>query len=258
MFIAIQKYTIGQWCPICLTIAFFVGLAACTLITRYVINSVTVNKEKRGNIMKKILWKTFGFLSFSLFGFILAFIGVTRPDFAEAAANTMKNKLELGNAQSDMEVYFITDWFCPACRQVEPNFIDVLNRIMPKTAVFFVDYPVHPQSMNYIPYNMAFLAHNKDDYLRLRQVLSDLSQKTKDPDEEDIREAASSIGVHFKELNYSDIKGGLDFFGEIVKQFNVKGTPTLIIVNNNTKKYKKLQGGEISQENIFKNFDALK
>src|ERR1700761_8723537 len=55
MFIIVQKYQIGHWCPVCLSIAGSVGLAALILSIGYFKNLIfIIQHQNQGNIMLKI------------------------------------------------------------------------------------------------------------------------------------------------------------------------------------------------------------
>ena len=61
---------------------------------------------------------------------------------------------------------------------------------MKKARLIFVDMPVHDESVNYIPYNLAFMLNDKDKYFILRRKLTQLALKETSPTEEQIKALA--------------------------------------------------------------------
>lgn len=230
-FIWIQKVQIGQWCPICLAIAgtvLFVCVGAVWERIRYL--------NAKGKTMKS------RFIYFALVALILvagggaAIAGVKKqPDIAQI-------DLFLGRQSSPTTVYFVSDWFCPACRKVEP----VIERMYPKLArsvrIGFVDFPIHRETTNFTPFNIQFLAFEKGKYISLRRALSELSMKTRTPSESEVQAAVAPLGVRLRPMNYSDTLYGLQANLMIYRGFNVASTPTVVVTNEKTKKTRLLSG----------------
>ncbi|MBS4168739.1 thioredoxin domain-containing protein [Parachlamydia sp. AcF125] len=256
-FILIQKYQIGVWCPVCLGIAASIGIAALPILVEYGIHFREALKlEDRGEIMKNI-WK--GAFSCAIFclGFMLAFLGTSKFNPLQAAEKSLKDNLAFGNQDSQIEVYIFTDWECPACRYIEPRLEGIYKVAGEKAKIYFVDLAVHHTSMNFTPYNMSFMVHNKPAYFKLRKMLEDISQKTVTPSQEQIETEMRKLGQKFVELNYADIDVGHKYFKKLGKQFNVNKTPMLVVVNSDAKKEKELTGEEITQENVLKAINLL-
>lgn len=258
IFIGIQKYQIGHWCPVCLSIATSLLVAGLTFLAGYIQTFyAAIQQSHRGDIMRHIQ-KALASVSFFVIGILLAFIGVSKPDLAQAAANSMKERLVFGNANSAVEMYLITDWFCPSCKKIEPQLKGIYKVVEPQAKFYFVDYPIHRESLNFSPYNLAFLLNNKKQYLQARQMLHELTAKTKSPTDEDIVEAAKKEQIAFTELSYLDVKTGLEFFDKVAEQYDLSATPTLIITNTKTKKVVKLEGSnEITEKKILKAIETV-
>lgn len=258
VFIGIQKYHIGRWCPVCLSIAFTLTIAALAYSTPFLKNFIkSIKQGNRGELMKNIAipLKT---MPFFFLGLLLALVGITKIDPAHAAAEDMKRKIAFGQPNTPIEVYFISDWFCPACRKVEPIFEKLLPKMLNQSSIYFVDYPIHSKTLNYSPYNLAFLINNKLHYFEARYALFELAEKIDSPTDEDIAQAAKKANIPFKELSYIDIKSGLDFFDSVVKKNDLDSTPTIIIYNTKTKKSQKFEGyDEISEAKVMKAFETL-
>lgn len=255
--IQIQKYEIGNWCPICLSIATCIAIAALCFTIKYVAEvSCAIKQNDKGELMNS-LWKGISGGSIFILGLLLAIIGVSRFDPIEAAEATIKESLVFGDKTSPIEIYLFTDWACSACRSLEPELEKMFPDLIKKTRFTFVDHTIHTETLNYSPYNVSFMIKNKPQYLKLRKALTKLSEQTEAPTDEQVEKLAEEEQTKYQQLHFSDIALSQKYFKQLSKQFNVSKTPTLIIVNRETKKGKKLIGGEITESNIFKAIEAL-
>lgn len=258
MFIYVQKYKIGSWCPICLLIAACLAIAAFPYLKGYFKQfKKSLEHPERGQIMYNIYRGLTG-LGFFVVGFLVAFGGIGKYSKLQAAENNIKDSISFGNTSSKIEVYVFTDWACPACRTLEPNLEKVLTKIMTKAKVTFVDDPLHPETLNYTPFNVSFMINNKSGYFALRTALTKMSQDVKEPSEQQIEALASKMGQKYKRLNYSDVALANKYFSHLVSTLDVDGTPTVVVVNKNTQKGKKLPGAsKITEANITKAIQTL-
>ena len=69
----------------------------------------------------------------------------------------------LGKTDSSVTVYFISDWFCPGCRKAEPEIERMYPAVAKLARVAFIDYPIHPETANFTPYNLQFLVYEKGE-----------------------------------------------------------------------------------------------
>ncbi len=241
-FIWIQKYVIGAWCPLCLAIAGTV-LTGVVLILIEQIRAV----RAPGGAMKRMLAKFALFLATSSLGLGVSIFGVS-SDTASAAIDPY-----LGKTGSAVTVYFISDWFCPGCRKAETAIERIYPEVARKARVAFIDYPVHPETNNFTPYNLQFLVHEKGKYLKLRRALADLSLKTSTPSQEDVQAAVAPLGVTLRQINYADVMYGMQMNLTTYRGFGVKSTPSVVVHNAKTKKTKILEGtGGITPDNVRK------
>jgi protein-disulfide isomerase len=248
----IQKYVIGRWCPLCLGIALSV-VTACVLISLERLPGVAIQIRggERNLEMKRLAGKTVLILFAFLAGMGGTAMGLKKPD--AFAAGLSVNSLAFGNTESSLELYIVTDWFCPACRTAEPEILKGVRKVMQQAKVVFVDYPIHPETLNYIPYNLSFILREKEKYLQIREALATLARKTKEPMPEDVQAAVSPLGVKYVPLNYADVLAGMQYFSTLAKKFNVPGTPSLVVRDLRTGKTKTLFGSsDISSDNIMK------
>ena len=241
-FIWLQKYEIGRWCPICLSIAAAIYLMAIVLL----LNKWYKMRSRRTN-MKTYMKSIITVMLAVAFGLSGAVLGVKKV--AEAA----ELNLFLGKTDSHTVVYFISDWFCPACRRTEPAIAKMYPQIAAIAKVGFVDIPVHPETTNFTPYNTQFLLYEKGKYIQLRGALADLAKKTKTPSPEDVQKAIAPYGVKLRSMNFADIESGIHWNESINLTYEIKATPTVVVMNEKTGKHLNLEGREdISYEAIIK------
>lgn len=253
VFLFVQKYQIGRWCPVCLSIALCVAIAAATKAGCHLISYLSTTQKNNGGIAMHILKKSFMSFSFFTFGLFMAFIGISKIDPAQAAVNEVQDRLVFGKKGSPIEMYFISDWFCPSCKKVEPLIERLYPQLQSQASIYFVDYPIHRKSMNFTPYNLSFLIHNKPQYFQARNMLLELTDQTDSPKDEDIAKATKNLNISFKELPFVDIKTGMEYFDKVTDKYGINATPTIIITNTKTKKVTKLEGtDEISEASILK------
>ena len=253
----VQWKIIGHWCPICVIIAFCVGGACSMFLLEYYFSTSTILSDFERKYPMKLpikfpyVYAALVFFAISLFGGLgTATLGLKKPD-AIAAAIT-KETLAFGQINSSRTVYFISDWFCNACRTVEPEIVKGAQEAMKQAKVFFVDYPVHRETMNYVPFNISFMANEKEKYLKIREALGELTLKTKNPTPEEVRAAVAPLGVTYVPLDYTDVFGGTQVQMSIVQQLKPSGTPEVVIVDSLTGKTVRLKGiREITSESII-------
>jgi len=256
-FIMLQKYEIKSYCPICLSIAASIAVVALVYFIEYYLNlKRSILDNQKDEIMKSIK-RSFATLLFLFFGFLFAFIGVVKENPLAAAEKSIKESVALGNLDSPVEVYLFSDWQCPACRALEPQIEALAPKIMEKARLVFVDTIVHKETLNFIPFNLSFLIHDKAKYLKLRDVLTVISETNSEPTEEQIEKAIAPLGVKYQQLSYADIAIGIKYYNHLVKQFEISATPTMVIINSQDKKGKKLMGSEITEANVMQAIEAM-
>jgi thioredoxin family protein len=231
-FIWLQKYLIGQWCPICL------GIASAILFATIVVLYEKYSLFRCDGASMKNLVKQFSLLSLAfIIGLSMSVLGVTRQDAGADVVNPY-----LGKADSTTVVYFVSDWFCPACRKLEPTLERIFPEIARTVKVGFVDYPIHKETLNFTPYNLQFLYYEKGKYISLRKALSALSFKTNKPTADEVQKAVAPYGVKLREMNYADILFGMQSDLTVYRGFGLKSTPSVVVTDTKTKKTKILVG----------------
>lgn len=197
-------------------------------------------------------------LAVMVFGLTAAFLGVSKDDKLGAVENNIKGQIILGNKSSPVSVYVFTDWACPACRQLEPTLESLTPSILKVAKLTFVDYVIHPETLNYSPYNLYFLSNNKSEYLKIREALTHLSEKTGDPNDDQVKDAIKHLNVKYGELGFAEVTMAQKYFEDLGNTYKVDGTPTLVVVNDKTKKSEKLEGSKITQEKVLKAIEDVK
>lgn len=258
VFIAVQKFEVGSWCPLCLAIAAAIFFAAWALAWE---GRWRYREESRISTYEEnppMSYKRISLFAAALSGFLIAFTGISPGNAMEAVEKDVKDKLVLGKSSSPIEIYIFTDWFCPPCRKLEPTLATLVPEVTEQARVSFIDVAVHPESLDFVPYNMSFMIYNKPQYLQLREVLQDIAKSNKKPTKLQIKDAAQKIGVALQELDFADIAIGLDYFQEMTKKFAIDGTPMVVVVNHKTNEQRKLEGlGDVTKENVKRAIEEL-
>jgi protein-disulfide isomerase len=192
-------------------------------------------------------------------GFIVAYFGVAEHNPLEAQESALKSQMAFGDQNSPIEIYLFSDWTCPACKKLEPRVASLGKAFMAQEKVYFIDYAIHPESLNFTPYHVSFMLHNKNQYFQLRDALSHIATKTTSPTETEVEQAMSQIGAKYNELDYTTVASAISYFKELGKKFKVEGTPTVVLINTETKKEKKLVGmNEITETNVFEAIQKIR
>lgn len=194
------------------------------------------------------------FLLVVLVGVVLA------SNLSEDKSNEIiKNQLSFGDSNSKVHVYLFTDWLCPYCKKLEPNLQNIIPSVSKVAQVTFVDVAIHPESANFIPYNVSFMMNNKQQYLALRSALDELSTNTKTPTEKEVTDAIQKTGVVYKKLNNSQILDAANYFMSLMQKFKVDGTPAIVVENEKTNKFEVISGVDnMTEENILKTIEKVR
>ena len=187
----------------------------------------------------------------ALAGFAVSFVGIKKPE--AAGVDTA-----LGKNSSKVEVYVFSDWLCPICIKVEPIIEDAYKTLDKRAKFYFIDKPVHKESMNFMPYHLSFLVNEKPKYIALRKALFELAKTNKNPSLADVQAVITPLGVTYKQLSFMDVSQTMARSQAISTEYKVSGTPTIVIVNSSSKKSKTLVGGkDITAENLLKAVKSL-
>lgn len=253
MFIFIQKFVIGHWCPVCLAIATSVAIASIAFSIDYYNHSQTIQGASF-QIQSMRRW-LFG-CAVLIFGFLIAFIGTSKIDDSNLSVDNFEEKIALGNQDSTTEVYVFTSWICPACRRFEPSLERIAPKLFPHAKVIFIDVGEDPKTMNFLPFNLSFLINNKEKYLDLRHMLSSMASETDTPSEEQIEKEAKLLNTSYKQLNYSEVASAMTYYRDILDKYKVDALPAIIIHNSHKNKDAKFSGANhILSSDLLKAID---
>jgi len=235
----LQKFVIGRWCPLCIGIASAALLVAALLVNEKVFT-------RRGGVMKSRLVHAVLALLAIITGFTAALMGVTKDASAEGL------DIYLGNLRSTTTVYYISDWFCPSCRKVEPQIEQMFPDVAKTARVAFVDMPIHKETINFTPYHLQFMLYEKSKYIELRRALDELSRKTKNPTPDQVQAVVTPLGVKIRPLDLIELQNGILLFQSLYRGLGATATPTVVVVNEETKKLKQLVGDrQISKQTVL-------
>jgi hypothetical protein len=246
LFLLIQKYMIGSWCPLCLAIASCILIAFAAFFTEY----FTARIEAGTDLLKgmKELLTLFAAM---VLGFVLALSGTAKHDLLEEEKNSIEQRLFLGNNESPIEVYIFTSWVCPACNHFEPALERMASRIMESARMVFVEHGQDETSLNFLPYALSFTLNNPTAYIPLRHLLKDISKETDTPTDEQVEAGARALGQKYRQLNYADVSVGIEYFKHLKEKFKVSALPTVIVINPHTGQEKRFSGLEATAAHIL-------
>lgn len=243
--IYLQHSVIGAWCPLCLGIAAVVFLLVIITVTAEFKDTRGLDSMKRGSYFSRALILVVAVAA----GFAVSFAGIKKPEAAGVDA-------PLGKQTAKVEIYLFSDWLCPICVKVEPIFEALYPQLEKRAKIYFIDKPVHKESMNFVPYHLSFLVNEKGKYLQLRRTLFDLAKINKNPSIDDVKRAIAPLGVTYKQLSFMDVSQMMARAQELSNQFKISGTPTLVIRNG--ARSKTLVGSrDITTDNILKAMKSL-
>jgi Thioredoxin len=237
----IQKYEIGAWCPLCLSIAVAVAMAALVLFYESLVTRIKFGGSMNVKVVNFAI-----ILVAIMIGFGGTLVGVQK----EAGAAELD--IFFGKRKSETTVYIISDWFCPVCRKIEPEIEKMFPELTTTARIAFVDMPIHPESANITPYHIQFMLYEKDKYISLRHSLDEISRTNKNPTQDQVQTVVSPLGVTLRPPNFMEILNGVRQFETIYRGFKVTATPTVVIDNTRTKKRKLLVGSNEITRNLIK------
>jgi thiol-disulfide isomerase/thioredoxin len=163
-----------------------------------------------------------------------------------------------------IEVRLFTDYFCPPCRAMEPKIEPLLTELMKKgtVTVIFVDTPTSPYTSLFARYFINALASNQDfeSILYVRNTLFEAAEHhiTEKAKLEDFLKARNI------ETKAADTSAVFSFWNKILKEDDIRSTPTCVIINGDKKEkfvgsmeipkaLEALKKGSASEEGIAKN-----
>lgn len=233
IFVGIQANQIKAWCPVCLTI---MGALVLLFIVSTCYSFVTLYKGKGGlQVAKQIV--------IVLVALLIGF-AVGSPSISKAELPT--GNVWFGNSKSDINIYFVTDWFCPHCQKTEAHIEGLNRKLALSYKTTFVDYPINQESYNYLPYHVALLTKHKDKYFEGRTVLAKFAtDKIQSPTYIQVVSAMKQAGiVDYTPADYYTTISNTEKYKQHVLDGGVFSTPTILVQNTKNKKSRVLSGSE--------------
>ena len=235
-FLLVQRYGIGHWCPTCVAIATAVIILAVTRLTVRI---------KAAPSKVKAVPMVLVAAAFAVVGFITAVVGIESPEgvaktqavaVARPLATLSNQDIWMGDRQSQIEVYFISDWYCPFCRSLEKGISQMLPELGKTAQYTFMDLRVHRESAVLTPFHTSLLLGDKSQYFAGRKVLFDLSAAKKNLTPAEIMVALSDNGVRSKSSDYVSASLVEGLAATFYAANNLKSTPSVVIVNKANKR----------------------
>ena len=244
------------YCPFCL--AFSV-----TLILSFIIN-YEVPSAWREN--RRRMWLYFlgevdfpmfrihklPLLLFSVLGYLtilFTFSGSVLPTYGQDSAGSIPS-LGKGN----YEITIFADYFCPPCFRIDTKAEPLLKELLAtgQVKITFVDVPFHSATPIYAKYYLyaANAETDTNNILHVRKILFDAAQTKHIQTEKDLVAFLKEQKISW---NTMDEKSIFVKLSAIIKENNIKATPTCII-RYSAMNVKKLVGGD----EIWNGLTALK
>lgn len=133
------------------------------------------------------------------------------------------------------ELYIFTDYFCGPCQALEAELDTTLRELLVRNSVkiSFVDLPIHRETILLNRYFLyaAHAAGSGRDLLRARQELFALAKGQDAADEKMIVSRFNKGNIAFKVY---DLKPVYPQLNRIIKQFDVRSTPTCVVQYSST------------------------
>ena len=133
------------------------------------------------------------------------------------------------------ELYVFTDYFCGPCQALERELDITLRELMVRNSVkiMFIDLPLSRQTVLYNRYFLyaARAADSGRDILLARQELFALAGRDAAADEKKIVRLFKSRNITFKVYDLKPVHAELN---RIIKQFNIRSTPTCVVKYSST------------------------
>lgn len=164
-----------------------------------------------------------------------------------------------GKRDSKVQVFFVSDWFCSYCRKAEPT-IEGLAPAIGKVAKYtFLDMPVHRESLEYIPFHLSILEGNKRKYFEGRKALLELAAINRNPEIQDVKKVMAKYGINnFQMADFASVAQASNQAVTLLRKNGVRMTPSVLIVNEETKEKRVLSGlNEIQEPNIIAAINRL-
>ncbi len=135
-----------------------------------------------------------------------------------------------------VSVRLYTDYFCPPCRAMEPAVESILDTLLKKKSIslILVDVPFHRHSALYTRYFLyALKESNRWEHARkVRQLLMEAAAGDDIRTKEQLEQLFQRHGISWTVYDPKDV---FNRFNKLIREDDVKSTPTCVIIRNGKK-----------------------
>lgn len=136
-----------------------------------------------------------------------------------------------------IEVRIYSDYFCPPCRAMEPAVDPILKDLLKKNVIrlTLIDTPFHQYTALFARHFLYAIKENNDvDHaFGVRNVLIEASTDKTVTTQERIEAIFKEKGIPYAVF---DVKPAFDSYTAMLKEDNIKSTPTCVIIKSGQKK----------------------
>lgn len=176
--------------------------------------------------------------------------------FSAPEKSTDPQDYRIGNPDSNVDVFIVTNWFCGHCQALEPSLQKFLPKILEKSQVTFVDLAFEgSENESLAKINLAFLINNKQDYLKIRPILEKIARSDATP--EIIAAELKKNQIDVTPLDDATFTQLEDNFKKLLPKMEVSATPTIVVINRKTQEKKKLTGEQITEQKVMETINKI-
>lgn len=163
-----------------------------------------------------------------------------------------------GKRDSKVQVFFVSDWFCSYCRKAESTIENLAPAVGKVAKYTFLDMPVHRESLEYIPFHRSILEGDKRKYFEGRKALLELASINRNPEVQDVRKVMAKHGINFQMADFASVAQASSQAIALLRKNGVRMTPSVLIINEETKEKRVLSGlNEIQEPYIIAAIHSL-
>jgi thiol:disulfide interchange protein DsbA len=186
-------------------------------------NSLILNDKKNH------LWKAFGVIPWTIL--LILFSGVAGLETARGAGNHIPS---FGTGMIKVRLY--TDYFCPPCRDMEPELEPILLELVKDGTIHltFVDVPTSQHTTLYARYFLYALGEKRDidSVVHARRTLFEAAEKRM-VDKNQLVSLLAEKGIGLKPI---DPAPAYNLWNRLLQEDQIRSTPSCVIIHGEEKK----------------------
>ncbi len=158
-----------------------------------------------------------------------------------------QNEAVFSYGPGPVEIFIFSDYFCPPCQEIEPYLSEALPELLPQgVRVTFVDMPFSRLTLLYSKYFLyaAKASQDLEELLHARGVLTDMAKADEVKSDQDMVSALRDAEVR---IRFFDIRPLFARWAEIIREYNVRSTPTCIVVKPGSESQSYVGGHKIRE-----------